>query len=53
MATGLINISKNIQLINIETGAVQKNADSTKKSSEELLKIANDLEDMISKYKTS
>jgi len=53
MASGLLNISKNIQLINTEAGAVQENAGSTKQSSEELLKIANDLEEMISKYKTS
>jgi methyl-accepting chemotaxis protein len=53
MATGLINISKNIQLMSEETNLVQKNAGSTKLSSEELLKIANDLEVMVSKYKIS
>ncbi|MCL2636902.1 MAG: methyl-accepting chemotaxis protein [Oscillospiraceae bacterium] len=53
MATGILEISKSVQLISAETGAVQKNADSTKTSSLELLKIANDLEEMISRYKTN
>ena len=53
MASGLMDISKNIQLINEEAGAVQENADSTKASSGELLKIASDLESYILKFKTS
>ena len=51
MAAGLIDISKNIQLINDESGAVQDSADLTKRSSEELLKTASDLEEFISKFK--
>jgi len=53
MVTGLIDISKNTQLINEEAGTVQQSADSAKLLSEELLKVASDLEEFISKFKNS
>jgi len=53
MAGGLVLISRNIQLITGEVSAIRQSADSTEASSEELLKIANDLDDIISKFKTS
>jgi len=53
MAIGLVDISKNINLINKEAGDVQASADSTEKSSRELLTIANDMEQLISNYKIS
>jgi methyl-accepting chemotaxis protein len=51
MASGVTDISKNVQLINEEAGAAQQIADMTKQSSGELLKTAGDIEDFISKYK--
>ena len=53
ITAGVIDISKNIQLINKETGIFQENADSTKQSSEALFKIASDMEEFISKFKIS
>ncbi|MCL2721368.1 MAG: methyl-accepting chemotaxis protein [Treponema sp.] len=53
MAFGLIDISKTIQLISEEAGLSQKNMLSIKVSSEELLKMANELEDLVSSFKTS
>jgi len=53
MASGLVDISRNIHLINEGTGAVQQNADSSKLSSEHLLKTAGDMEGFISKFKVS
>ena len=53
MASGLIDISKNIQLIDEEAGATKLSADSLKLSSEELLRTANDMEELISRFKIS
>jgi len=53
MATGLVDISRTIQLINKEAGTAQQSADSTKEASEQLLQTANDMEDLISRFKTN
>ena len=51
ISTGVLDISKNIQHINLEAGTFQESADSTKESSEELFRIASDLEEFILKFK--
>jgi len=51
MVSGLNEISKSVQLIDAEAGTVQGGADATKASSVTLLRTANDLEAMISKFK--
>ena len=53
MASGLVDISKNIQLINEEAGAVNQSASSTKEASETILNIANEMEDSVKNFKTS
>jgi len=53
MALGLVEISKNIQLINEESGKAQHSADSAKRSSEELLSTANDMETFMKQFKVS
>jgi hypothetical protein len=42
MTAGLIDISKNTQLINQEAGSVQSSADTARDSSEQLLEVARD-----------
>ena len=51
MSSGIIDISKNVQLINVEVGQLLQSADSTKSSSENLLKVANDLDEFIHEFK--
>ena len=51
MTNGIVDISKNVQLINTEVGELLHNADSTKRSSEDLLQVANDLDQFISEFK--
>jgi methyl-accepting chemotaxis protein len=53
MADGVVGISKNLQFINEEAVAVHGGADATKAASEELLNMANVLDGLISKFKTS
>jgi methyl-accepting chemotaxis protein len=53
MASGLTDISRNIQLINEEAKSLLEGADSAKLSSEEFLKAASDMEEFISKFKTN
>jgi methyl-accepting chemotaxis protein len=53
MAEEIVGISKNIQIINEEAEAVSNGADITKSSSEGMLKIANNLESLMSKFKTN
>jgi len=53
MTSGLIDISKNIQLINQEAAAVNKSAGSTNDASEIILKMANELEESVKNFKTS
>jgi methyl-accepting chemotaxis protein len=53
MASGLVEISKNLQYINAETGAIKDSADSTKQQSEELIDIAKAMEDIITQYKST
>ena len=51
ISTGVIEISKNIQHINNEAGTFQESADATKLTSEELFRLASDLEEFILKFK--
>ena len=51
MTSGVVDISRNIQLINEEAGSFRESADSTKHSSEELYRIAGDLEAFASTFK--
>ena len=51
MTSGLIDISKNLQLINEEAGAVNKSATSTSEASEDILKMANELEKSVEDFK--
>ena len=53
MASGLGDISKNIQLINEESGKAQHSADSAKQSSEELITTANEMETFMKQFKVS
>ena len=53
MAAGLVDISRNIQMINREAGTAQDGADIARSSSEELLMTANAMDELISKYKTT
>ncbi|MCL2809797.1 MAG: methyl-accepting chemotaxis protein [Treponema sp.] len=53
MALGLIDISKTIQLISEEAGNSQRTVITIRNSSEKLLNMANELEDIISNFKTS
>jgi methyl-accepting chemotaxis protein len=53
MAFGLVGISKNIVLIDEEAGAVRNGADASRLLSEELLGTANELDEMISKFKSN
>jgi len=53
MASGLVDISKNIQLINEESGKAQHSADSAKQSSEELIATANEMETFMKQFKVS
>ena len=53
MALGLVDISKNIQYINEEASEVNHSASETKEASEIILKIAGDMEDSVSSFKTS
>jgi len=52
MAAGLVDIARNIQLINEETTAVSVSANTTKDASETLLKTANEMEESVSRFKT-
>jgi methyl-accepting chemotaxis protein len=53
MATGLVDISKTVHLINKEAGVAKDSADSAQLSSEELLKTASGMEEFILKFKIS
>ncbi|MCL2440568.1 MAG: methyl-accepting chemotaxis protein [Treponema sp.] len=53
MASGLIDISKTVQHISEETNVSQQNTISIRNSSEELLKMANELETLVSNFITS
>ena len=52
MTSGLVDISKNLQLINEEAGDVNTRASSTNDTSELILKIANELEESVKNIKT-
>ena len=51
MVEGLVEISKNIQLVDGEASAIQLNAETSKQASQDLLNIANDLESMLAKFR--
>ena len=53
MTSGLVDISKNIHLLNDEAGEVNERASYTKEASESILKIAGEMEESVSRFITS
>jgi len=53
MSSGLVDISKNIHHLTDEAGEVNESASYTKDASEIILKIAGEMEDSVSRFKTS
>ncbi len=51
MSAGLVDISKNIQLIHSETISVQESAIHTSEASQELFNTANGMETFVSRFK--
>jgi len=52
MTSGIYDISKNIFMINDEAAEVSQSAGHTKEAGEIILKIAGEMEDSVSRYKT-